>query len=101
MNKGKVELKQYSNDENKVKFEYLVEQNNGNTSVDQIMTIRSEDGLFNHKWTADLNFNDFPPQETPQEAANKLADWMERLAASIRSGNYLNPVNSEFKDLDS
>ncbi len=98
MNKGKVELTRFTKAD-AYAFEYSVEQNNGKTSVEQTLTIRSSDGLFEPQWIAEITLNDFPPQQTPSDAADKLADWMERLAAAIRSGEYMPLQRAEFKDL--
>jgi len=100
MNKGKVELHKYTKGKDAQVFEYMIEQNNGSTSVDQLLTISSVDGLFNPKWVAKLALDDFPPQETPKNAALKMADWLERLAAAIRAGEYQSLPRAEFKDLD-
>lgn len=100
MNKGKVELTSFSKVKDAQYFEYLVEQNNGTTTVEQLLTISSVDGLFDHKWVAQIKLDDFPPQETPGGAANKLAEWLDRLAAAIRAGEYLSLPRVEFKELD-
>lgn len=99
VNKGKVELVNFARSEESCEFRYSVEQNNGSTSVEQALRIVSSDGLFAPTWIADLTFSDFPPQQTPGAAAIKLADWMDRLASAIRSGEYLELPPSEFKDL--
>lgn len=99
MNKGKVELTSFKKTNDAFVFEYSVEQNNGKTSVEQSLTIRSSDGLFQPDWIAEITLDDFPPQKAPHEAAIKLADWMERLAAAIRSGDYMPLQHAEFKDL--
>ena len=100
MNKGKVELIRYIKEKDNQTFEYLVEQNNGKTSVEQKMKISSIDGLFDPRWVASIELEDFPAQETTTNAANKLADWLERLAGAIRTGDYMNIERPEFKDID-
>ena len=99
MNKGKVELIKY----NKVKeaqfFEYSVEQNNGSTSVEQSLIISSVEGLLDPNWIAEIKLDEFPPQNTPEAAAHKLADWLERLSDTIRSGEYQSFPKAAFKDL--
>lgn len=100
MNKGKVELSAYRKTKDASVFDYLVEHNNGSTSVDQLLTISSIDGLFDPKWVAKLALDEFPPQETPQKAAIKMAEWLERLAAAMRSGEYQSLPRAEFKELD-
>jgi len=99
MNKGKVELKTFNNDSDTKTFQYLVEHNNGKTTVEQLLTISSESNLFNDKWNATIKLDDFPCQETPQLAAEKLADWLERLSQAIRSGEYHYFKQEEFKDI--
>jgi hypothetical protein len=100
MNQGKVELNHYSKDKTSQIFQYSVENNNGKTTIDQHMCILSTAGLFDPKWIAQINLDDFPPQETPEAAAHKLADWLERLAASIRIGVYPDFKEQEFTDLN-
>lgn len=101
MNEGKVELKEFSKGKDIQTFLYSIEHNNGETSVEQSLKISSVDGLFNPTWVANLALDDFPPQDTPLEAAHKMADWLERLAAAIRIGDYLTVQRSEFKDISS
>ena len=100
MNKGKVELISYIKEKDNQTFEYLVEQNNGKTSVEQKMKISSVDGLFDPRWVASIEFDDFPAQETTTNAVNKLADWLERLAGAIRTGEYMNIERPGFNDID-
>lgn len=100
MNKGKVELVRFESTKDNAFYEYTVEHNNGSTSVKQVLTINSVDGLFRSKWEAVIELDDFPPQETPEAAAHKLADWLERLASAIRIGEYSNTTKANFKDLD-
>jgi len=100
MNKAKVELVSYIKENNNQTFEYMVEQNNGKTSVEQKMTIYSVDGLFDPKWVASIELDEFPAQETTTNAANKLADWLERLASAIRTGDYLDIKRPEFKEIN-
>ena len=101
MNKGKVELIKYNKDKDSQFFEYLVEQNNGNTRVEQSLIISSIDGLFDPKWIAEIKLDDFPPQKSPEEAAKKFADWLERLAGAIRTGKYQSFPRAEFKEVSS
>lgn len=100
MNQGKVELTRFDNDGETCVFKYKVEHNNGNTNLEQSLTIKSEFGSFNPKWVAELELEGFVPQETPADAAMKLAEWLERMAAAIKSGEYINVEVAEYKDLD-
>ena len=81
-------------------FEYSVEHDDGKTSVEQMLTIRSADGLFEPNWVASIALDDFPPQSSPQAAAEKLADWLERLSAAVRTGEYQTFSDSKFIDVD-
>jgi hypothetical protein len=101
MNKGKIELNKFERGTGTDRhvFEYLAEHNNGKTSVEQTLTITSADGLFEPTWIATVALDDFPPQKTPEDAANKLADWLERLASAIKTGEYQPFVNIQFKDI--
>lgn len=109
MNKGRALLTNYTFNpkEGTVYAEFDIEQNNGKTSVEQKMILECEniDALstqFNGQmWKAEILLDDFPPQKTPQAAAEKLADWLERLADGIRAGEYSLPTHSiEFKDMN-
>lgn len=103
MNKGRALLTYYTfnPDDNVVVAEYAIEQNNGQTSVEQKMQIEGQVGFITESWTATIALDDFPTQKTPEAAAHKLADWLERLAAGIRAGEYTLPSHSpEYKDLD-
>lgn len=49
---------------------------------------------FSGKWTAEVNFEGFDPKETPQEAALKLAEWLQRMSdAIIQSGHDFNAAD--------
>ena len=107
MNKGRSILTYYTFSDSSVCAEYSVEQNNGSTSVEQKMTLTCDnvDVLSTHfngqLWNAEIAFDDFPAQKTPEAAAHKLADWLERLAAGIRAGEYSLPSHSPvYKDMD-
>lgn len=100
MNLGKVELVKYTKGDDDQVFEYMIAQNNGSTSVERLLTISSVGGLYDPKWVANLVLDDFPPQETPKNAALKMADWLERLAAAMRAGEYQHLPSAEFKELD-
>lgn len=85
----------------KIEARYHIEHNNGKTSLEQKMQITGETGFMEDSWIATIALDDFPPQKTPENAALKLADWCERLAKGIRSGDYSLPaLNSEFTDLE-
>ena len=100
MNQGKVELIKYTNDKDAKVFEYSVVHHNGSTYVEQLLTIRGPGGQAHPAWVAELALDDFPEQATPEDAALKMADWLERLAASIRKGEYQSLTDATFKDLD-
>lgn len=96
---GKVELVGFCKQDGVNTYTYSVEHNNGETSVEQKMTITSQDGLFDPKWTATIEMLDFPLLDTPEQAAHKLADWMERLAAAIRVGDVQPYSRAKFKEI--
>ncbi len=99
MNKGKIELNSFSNENGVQTYEYSVEQNDGSTSVEQLLTISNVKGLFKPSWVAKIQLDDFPQMESPNDAANKLADWLERLSSAIRVGDYQSIPVAEFKDI--
>ena len=90
--KARVMLTQYNfypdSDDHSVCAEFSVEHNNGSTSVEQKMTIDGHTRFMHPEYTATIELDDFPTQKTPQAAADKLADWLERLAAAIRIGDF-------------
>jgi len=66
-------------------IKFNVAHNNGETTVDQnLILIRHPDGT----WTADMKFENFPPQQAPQDAVNKLAQWMDRLTKVLLDNNF-------------
>lgn len=66
-----------------VKFK--VSHNNGSTTVSQkLILIKHPDWT----WTADIKFEDFPPQAIPQDAVNKLAQWMGLLTEVLIENNF-------------
>jgi hypothetical protein len=90
--KVKVQLQKFEfgkDDSSPHVFKYLLEHHNGKTSVEQVLTISSMSRLFDIKWTASIALDDFIPQSSPEAAALKMADWLERLALAIRAGEYL------------
>lgn len=93
--KARVMLTQYNfypeSDDHSVCAEFSVEHNNGETSVEQKLTIEGNTRFMHPKYTATIELDDFPEQSTPQGAADKLADWLERLAAAIRTGDFSLP----------
>jgi hypothetical protein len=96
---GKVELVEFKKDNNgDMAFVYSVEHNNGDTSVEQKMTISSVEQLIKPEWVATIELNDMRSQHLPKDAALKLADWLERLAKAIRVGEYQDYPVAEFKD---
>lgn len=101
MNKGKVVLEKFlrGSDGKPSLYEYSVEHNNGSTSIEQTMTLTASSGLLKTSWLASVALDDFPPQETPQKAAEKLADWLERLASAIRCGHFIDIQESQFIDI--
>lgn len=85
--KGKVGLIKFETTEtNKVRFEYSVEHNNGQTSVEQKLSLTGETG-FKQRWFANIELDQFPAQSTPKEAALKLADWLIRLGTTIQASD--------------
>lgn len=101
-NKGKVSLERFERgkDGNPHIYVYKVEQNNGTTSVDQQLIIKASGSSIKAGWSASIVFDDFPAQSSGKDAALKLADWMERLAAAIRCGEYPELHSDEFKDIE-
>ena len=107
MNKGRSILTYYTFNDSAVCAEYSVEHNNGTTTVEQKMSLTYDNvnALSTHYngqvWNAEIAFDGFPAQKTPEAAAHKLADWLERLAGAIRCGDYTLPSqDKQFIDID-
>ena len=102
INKGKVELVGYNKSGNTDILQYVVEHNNGSTSLEQKMHIEGVGCPIpvGARYTARIDLSDFPPQDTPEAAAYKMAEWLERLASAIRIGDYAGVPIAAFKDLD-
>lgn len=66
---------------------YYVKHSNQVTVLEQGLAI-SRDAY--GKYDACIVISDFPPQESPEEAALKLADWLKRLGESIEA-NFKKP----------
>ena len=101
INKAKVTLMSFvhaTETGSRHEFSYSVEHNNGTTSLEQTLVIQGLDHLFSPRWVASIKFDEFPPQQSPELAALKLAEWMERLAAAIRSGKFAEYIDSNFLD---
>lgn len=72
----------------KVEAIFTVGHDNSKATVDQDLILTNSGA----GWTAQMPILDFPEQKTATEAAHKLAEWMEKLAAAIRAGNF-NEIN--------
>lgn len=101
MEKGKVELLSYSHT---VKgeddtFEYSVHHTDGETTLEQKVTISATDGLLGPAWNASIELGEFPPQQTPYDAAMKLADWLDRMSKAIRVGKYQPYTLASYQDI--
>ena len=76
--------------------EFQVMHSNGVTTLEQKLYIEKQFG----KWTASIAFDDFPEQESGEDAALKLAEWMDRLAKAIRVGDLTIPnPQTRFTDI--
>ena len=96
MDKVKVELINYKKDGTQMVYDYSVEHNNGQTSLEQTLSIKSVPGLFVDSWVASVEMGDFPSQNSPLEAALKLTDWLERLSIAIKNGTYAPPPKEKY-----
>jgi hypothetical protein len=64
---------------------YNISHNNGLSTVDQdLILTRHIDGT----WSANILFDNFPTQDTPQDATNKLAEWMDKLRKALINNNF-------------
>ncbi len=59
---------------------YSLSHNDTKTTLEQHMKLIRVNG----KWKAKLVFDEFPNMDKPQEAAQKMALWLEKMAATIR-----------------
>lgn len=68
----------------RARITFKVIANDEKTTLDQDLVLtRNHEG-----WFAAMEMKGFPPQETPAQAAEKLADWFQRMAIAMRSGRY-------------
>ena len=96
MNRVKVDLISYKKEGSQMVYDYNVEHDNEQTSLEKTLSIKSVPGLFVNSWVASVEMGDFPSQNSPLEAALKLADWLERLSIAIKNGTYATPPKEKY-----
>lgn len=81
-----VDLIEFKKNRNQMteRYVYFVMHGNGKTNLDQELVIE-RDRRGHGKWEASMVMKEFPGQDSKEEAALKLADWMERMAMAIKS----------------
>jgi len=79
---SKCKLIKYECDQNGARYEYQLTHDNAQTTLEQKMIISGKNG----DWAAEVELKEFPAQTNPVQAGEKLAEWLERLAKTIRSG---------------
>lgn len=89
MNKNNVELKTMHCSGDVKILEFSVFNNNGKTTVQQKLVVEK----LGEKWTAKLENDGIPPQDSAKEAAHKLGDWLVRL------GNSINEEHKQFESV--
>lgn len=62
-------------------IQYTMGHNNGTTTLEQEVYLRKK----GNKWVASISFEDFIPEDSADEAINKLADWLERMSVELRA----------------
>ena len=77
-------LKKLESKSGSVRIEFSAIHENGDTTLDQPLILKKEAG----RWTAGIEMLEFPQMDTAQEAADKLADWLRRMADAICSRKY-------------
>lgn len=100
MARGKVELKKFTGNQSIDQYEYLVSHDNGTTTLEQTLVIQKQKQSGSPSWISEMQMNDFPAQDTQEDSALKLAEWLERMAKVIRSGNYIELSDSNFIEID-
>lgn len=65
---------------------YNVSHNDLKVTVEQDLILRRDP----EGWAAEMPMDGFPKQVSAKDAALKLAEWMEKMAEAIRSGEYEN-----------
>lgn len=99
MSQAKVELLKYTNDKEKVTYVYDLIHSNITTSLQQSLKI--EQVIGSDQWRANITLTDFPEQPSQSEAALKMADWLERLAKTIKAGVFTDfPDTSGYFDVE-
>jgi hypothetical protein len=68
-------------DEKDKEVVFEVMHNNGVTTLEQHIILHKDK---RGNWTATVQIDEFPDMDTPEEAAQKLADWLHRIAKVIK-----------------
>jgi len=63
---------------------YELSHNDMKVIMDQGLKLERTNG----QWTAEPIITDFPNMPTSHDAAQKLADWMEKMAVTIRAHDF-------------
>ena len=71
-------------DSGKVTARFRIYHDNDSTVVEQDLVLTGHP----EGWGAEMRMDDFPLQKTAGDAVLKLADWMERLAVTLRAGQF-------------
>lgn len=78
------ELDQFMSRRGDVKAAFIVQHNNGKTTLEQDLHLSRT----YHGWKAEIKMDGMPHSKTCTAAAWKTAEWLERLAKAIKSSAY-------------
>lgn len=81
---AKCKIQSYQDTDGEIEMIFDVAHNNGTTTVSELLTITGH----KDKWVASIDIGGTSEQSTPEDAALKIAEWMDRLAKSIRYGEF-------------
>ena len=68
-----------------IEMEYDLHHNNGVTSLKEKLYLKRDEG---NKWAAEVVFDEGPKKDSPNEAAQKLAEYFERMAKVLRESDF-------------
>lgn len=89
----KIELDRDESKVSSIRQECTLSHDNGKTTLQQdVVFTKKPEG-----WVAELHLKKFPEQQTMNEAADRLGDWLIRLGETLKENN---PENIELNNID-
>jgi hypothetical protein len=85
----RIKAKEFKEDEVTVNIHVNLDSRGGTGYETDIKVTQKQDG----KWVASMEFSDMPPQESFEDAIDRLGLYLQKMAVAVKSKNlkYLNP----------